>query len=74
MACCNYFLTKVVIFSFLFNKQPFNLGVSTGRVGSGLGLTWNRLDLVEWLDGRPAVDREKSRVKSDQARMDSSQI
>ena len=45
-----------------------------GQAGLGLGLTRNRPDLVEWLDSRPAVDREKSRVKSDQAQMDSSQI
>ena len=50
------------------------LGVSTGRVGPGLGSTRNRPDLVGWLDSGPAADREKSRVESDRARVDSNQI
>ena len=45
-----------------------------GWVSSGLGSTWNRPDLVGWLDGGPVADHEKSRVESDRARVDSNQI
>ena len=56
------------------SKSIIWLGVSTGRVGSGLGSTRNRPDLVGWLDGGPAADCEKSRVESDRALVDSNQI
>ena len=56
------------------SKSIIWLGVSTGRVGSGLGSTRNRPDLVGWLDGGPAADCEKSRVESNRALVDSNQI
>ena len=46
------------------------LGVSTGRVGLGLGSTWNRPDSDGLKDGEPTADCEKQRVESDQARVD----
>ena len=41
------------------------LGVSTGRVGSGLGSTRNRPDSDGLKDGGPAADCEKQQVESD---------
>ena len=46
------------------------LGVSTGRVGLGLGSTRNRPDSDRLKDGGPAADYQKQRVESDRAQVD----